>query len=161
MGNDLEFQDNLSDYIRRIELAEKNLDPNCPIVTSDDLAIAPECTDNIEREQIAWRLYQHPMFYIVTVKEGTEVEPHSHSEDVFRYVIKGSLDIYVEAPGKDGPSEIHKTVNAGEWVVVRANRSYRIEAGTCKDENQDKEKHGHKRVGYVALVAYQMACKPK
>ena len=173
MADDLDFQDSLADYIRKIEEAEEDetCDLNSPIITSRELKIAPQCTDNVKREQIAWRLYRHPMFYIVTVDEGTKIRAHSHAEDVFRYVIKGSFDIHVQESEKDGSPEISRTVNEGEWVVVRADHSYRIEAGSRKnkdsddggddDSGDDDDDDGDKRAGYVALIAYQMACKPK
>jgi hypothetical protein len=155
--DDLDFKDTLSEYIRRIEKAEKNANLDLPIITSHDLPIKPDVRENITREQIGWRLYKHPMFYVVTVKEGREVRRHSHGEDVFRYIIDGSLNIYVKESEKEGSREICRTVNKGEWVVVRAHRPYRIETGTVKGKDKDKDK----RHGYVALVAYQMACKPK
>src|SRR2546423_824505 len=95
--DDLDFKDTLSEYIRRIEEAEKNANLDAPIITSHDLPVdlPPNAqSDNVKREQIGWRLYQHPMFYVVTVKEGRNVRQHSHREDVFRYIIDGCLNIY-------------------------------------------------------------------
>jgi quercetin dioxygenase-like cupin family protein len=172
--DDLDFEDTLSEYIRRIEQAEENanLGVDLPIITSKDLPVdlPPNAqSENVKRKQIGWRLYQNPMFYIVRVKKGTKVRQHSHKEDVFRYIIRGSLDVHVKESEKEGSSEISRTIGAGEWVVVRANHSYRIEAGPGKDEddddnndnNDDNVEDNDKRHGYVALVAYQMACKPK
>jgi hypothetical protein len=138
MASDLEFEDKLSDYIRRIEEAEEKADLTSPIITSDNLPIEPDFCDDIEREQIGWRLYQHQMFYIVKVKGGTKVPEHSHGEDVFRYIISGSLEIRV---GEDAC----RNVRAGQWVVVKSNTCYSISTPE----------------GYVAMVAYQKACRPK
>jgi Cupin domain len=137
MTSDLEFEDTLSDYIRRIEEAEEKADLTSPIITSDDLPIEPDFRDDIEREQIGWRLYQHPMFYIVKVKGGTDVPEHSHDEDVFRYIISGSLEIRV--------GDVCRNIRAGQWVVVKSNSCYSISTSD----------------GYVAMIAYQIACRPK
>lgn len=161
MADDLDFEDKFSDYIRRIEEAEQKADLDAPIITSEDLKVEADVCENITREQIGWRLYRHPMFYIVTVKKGTKVRQHSHEEDVFRYIIRGSLDIHVKESEREGSSEICRSVSAGQWVVVRAHHSYRIEAGTGNDEDEDKDQDDDERGGYVALIAYQMKCAPK
>ena len=161
--DDDDFTDQLSDYIRRIEEVETPEILAKPIITSDDLEIClPKklrCHNGVNREQIGWRLYRHPMYYIVSVDAGAIVPFHSHEEDVFRYIISGSLDIQVKESEKERSPKISRTVHAGQWFVVRANRPYRIEAGTGKGGHKEKKKK--KPHGYVALVAYQMKCTQK
>ncbi len=137
------FHDTLSKYIRRIELAEENADLSASIITSDDLYI-PALTDGpIKRHQIAWRLYELSMFYIVKADPGTTVEEHFHDEDVFRLLIHGSLK--VTAGVEKG--RMQKQMTEWQWFVVRAGTPYEIEAD-CQH-------------GYVALGGYRMRCRPE
>lgn len=74
------FEDMLSTYIRRIEEAEEKHPVSEGIITSDDLVIPPLTRGGIERQQIAWRLYNHQMFYVVKVEAGTHVPMHAHAK---------------------------------------------------------------------------------
>jgi quercetin dioxygenase-like cupin family protein len=129
------FEDTLSQYIKRIEDAEANADPNHGVVTFRDLKIPALTRGRIERRQIGWRLYQHLMYYLIKVEAGTRVEKHSHNEDVFRLVTRGSLIL------RTNPDEME--FHEGEWFVVREGTDYEIET----------------RTGYTALAGYKMACK--
>lgn len=132
-----EFEDTLSEYIKRIEEAEERAEEDADlkggIITSRDLKIPALTRGPVKRRQIAWRLYQHPMFYIVKVDPDTRVEKHSHDEDIFRLMIEGSLTV-------NGME-----LKEGEWFVVTAGTPYEIET----------------KCGYTVMAAYRMACKPK
>src|SRR5947208_14765243 len=85
------------DYKARIDAAlTASGVANNPIVLSRDLPI-DTLTDlqGVERTPIAWLLYErgHKMFYVTNVPKGTHIKPHTHSEDVFRYILTGSLVI--------------------------------------------------------------------
>lgn len=129
------FEDTLSQYIKRIEEAEAKADPGHGIITSHDLEIPPLTHGRIERHQIGWRLYQHLMYYLIKVEADTRVKKHSHNEDVFRLVTRGSLIL------RTNPDEME--FHEGEWFVVREGTEYEIET----------------RTGYTALAGYKMACK--
>src|SRR5438067_1732937 len=80
----------LSTYIRRIEEALENLEDK-QVITSRDVPEIWLGSGNVKRLPILWRLYEHTMFYITTIEPGAQVDTHSHPENVFRYVIKGSI----------------------------------------------------------------------
>jgi quercetin dioxygenase-like cupin family protein len=122
-------------WIKRIEDAEAKADPSHGIVTFRDLEIPPLTHGRIERRQIGWRLYQHLMYYLIKVEAGTRVEKHSHNEDVFRLVTRGSLIL------RTNPDEME--FHEGQWFVVLEGTAYEIET----------------RTGYTALAGYKMACK--
>jgi quercetin dioxygenase-like cupin family protein len=130
-----EFEDTLSQYIKRIEDAEAKADLSRGVVTFRDLEIPPLTDGRIERRQIGWRLYQHLMYYLIKVEAGTRVEKHFHNEDIFRLVTSGSLIL------RTNPDEME--FHEGQWFVVREGTAYEIE--TC--------------TGYTALAGYKMACK--
>jgi hypothetical protein len=114
----------LSKYIARLEEVEPQLKEQKGIVFSDEVKIedVDEGNPGIRKTPIAWPLYRHNMYYMVEVKPGTDVPRHSHEEDVFRLVTKGSLKI-------NGIN-----VEAGTWFVVRAHTEYEIsthEGYTC------------------------------
>src|SRR5437667_2038269 len=92
-----------------------------PIVLSTEIQIST-LTDSqgVDRTPIAWLLYEggHKMFYVTNVPKGTHIEPHSHTEDVFRYILAGRLIL-----------EINKNsylINQGMWFVIKANNSYEV-----------------------------------
>jgi quercetin dioxygenase-like cupin family protein len=75
------------------------------------------------------------MYYLIKVEAGTSVEKHSHNEDIFRLVTRGSLIL------RTTPDEME--FHEGEWFVVREGMAYEIES----------------RTGSTALAEYKMACK--
>jgi quercetin dioxygenase-like cupin family protein len=127
----------LSTYIARIEKT-KPLIKNKHVVVSTDVPQRPiRGREGIKKVPIVWPLYQHNMFYIVTFPPATRIPKHRHDEDVFRYVIEGSLIVTAE----------NKTyeVDEGMWIVVRANTEYSIAARSNPQ-------------ACVALVAYTNGC---
>jgi mannose-6-phosphate isomerase-like protein (cupin superfamily) len=113
---------------------------NNPIVLDRDVTISP-LTDiqGVERMPIAWLLYErgHKMFYITNVPMGTHIKPHTHSEDVFRYILSGSLVV-------NANNESFR-ITQGMWFVIKKNISYEVKT----DE------------GYTALAAYRYMCEVK
>jgi|tagenome__1003787_1003787.scaffolds.fasta_scaffold20534225_2 quercetin dioxygenase-like cupin family protein len=111
-----EIHETFETYEARMKGALTNIDK--PIVISTDVKI-PTLTDTggIKKVPIAWPLYanEHKMSYITTVPAGTHVPRHSHDEDVFRLVTKGSLVL-------NGATEIKE----GMWFVIKANTPYEI-----------------------------------
>jgi len=107
----------LSEYIERIEDALEGLE-NQSVIRSCDVPETVLGTGPVKRMPILWRLYEHTMFYITTIEADTRVETHKHSENVFRYVIDGAIDVVVE--GRSYP------VSQGMWVLVRANTDYSL-----------------------------------
>jgi hypothetical protein len=128
-----EIDETFSTYEARIEKAVANVDK--PIILSTEVKIAT-LTDigDIKKIPVAWPLYTngHKMFYITTVPKGTRVPRHSHEEDVFRLVIKGSLVLN---------RSIH--VKEGMWFVIRGNTLYEIDTET----------------GYITLSGYRFLCE--
>jgi hypothetical protein len=128
------IRETLSTYIARIEKVQGQMKK--PIVLSTDVKI-PILKDGddkpIEKVTIAWPLYGINMFYIVTVPAEKHVPRHSHEEDIFRYIVKGSLVL-------NGSIQIKE----GMWFVVKANTPYRIDTES----------------GYTSFVGYQKVCKP-
>jgi hypothetical protein len=129
-----EILETFSTYRDRIEKALAGIDK--PIVLSTDVRIpklrrGPD--GSIEMVPIAWPLYENreSMSYIVTVPPNTYVSTHSHEEDIFRFVVKGSLLL-------NGSIQI----NEGTWFVVRANTPYKIDTET----------------GYKTIVTYSSLC---
>ena len=125
----------LSTYIAHIEKALKKVEHKHVILSTD----VPEERIGRRRNKvrILWPLYEHSMFYITTLKDGTRVRPHQHDENVFRYVIHGEIDIIV--------GRTKYTVKKGIWVAVRARTNYSLVARSnphCK-----------------LFVAYQYMCK--
>jgi hypothetical protein len=109
-----EILETLSTYIARIEKVQDQM--NKPIVLSTDVQIPTLKDGDIEKVPIAWPLYGVGMFYTVTVPKKKHIPRHSHDEDIFRYVIRGSLIINDSIK-----------VSEGMWFVVRANTPYEIE----------------------------------
>ena len=130
-------EEKLSTYIARIEKIWPRI-KNKPVVLSTDVPQRPiDGRGGIKKVPIVWPLYQHNMFYIVTFPANTHIPRHRHDEDVFRYVIEGSL---IVRAGKKSYE-----VDEGMWVVVRANTYYSIAA------------RGNPQPA-VALVAYTNGC---
>jgi hypothetical protein len=130
-----EIQEKFSTYLDRIERLEQQFsDENIIIssnLTSKELLIDGD-DESIKKEPILWRLYEHNMFYTVSVPAGTVVKEHSHDENLFRFIVKGSLILNKE----------HK-IEAGTWFVIKANTPYEI----TTDE------------GYMSLAGYTSICQ--
>jgi hypothetical protein len=129
-----EISETFSTYRDRIEKALAGIDK--PIILSTDVRIATlkggeDATTKMV--PIAWPLYENrePMTYVVTVPPNTHVSTHSHEEDIFRFVVKGSLLL-------NDSIQIHE----GMWFVVRANTPYKIDTES----------------GYKTLATYQYLC---
>ena len=106
----------LSTYIARIEKALKKV-AHKHVILSTDLPTYV-IGRKTPRVPILWPLYEHSMFYITTLKDGTRVRTHQHAENVFRYVIHGEIDIIVKSKTY--------TVKKGMWVAVRAHTNYSL-----------------------------------
>jgi hypothetical protein len=120
-----------STYLARIEKVQSQMKK--PIVLSTDVSIPTLWNGedkSIKKVPIAWPLYEHHMYYVVTVPAKKRVPRHSHQEAVFRFVVKGSLVIN-SIP-----------VTEGMWFVVQANTPYEIDTET----------------GYTTFAAYGPAC---
>ena len=130
-----EVEEKFSTYLDRIERLEDQFASESIILSTNlkakELLIDGD-DERIVKEPILWRLYQHNMFYIVTVPAGTVVKKHQHDEDLFRFIAQGSLILNNE----------HKIV-AGTWFVIRANTPYEI---TTED-------------GYVSFGGYTSICR--
>jgi len=111
-----EILETFSTYRARVEQSLQDIDK--PIILSTDIHI-PSLKGgddrSIEMVPIAWPLYERdePMSYVVTVPPNKSVPLHSHDEDVFRYIVKGSLVL-------NGSIQIDE----GMWFVVKANTPY-------------------------------------
>jgi len=124
------FHDTFATYITRLEKVRGKMGK--PIVVSKDIKMAPlKGKKGIKRVPIAWPLHNHKMFYTVTVPPKTRIKRHSHNENVFRYVTKGSLVIN---------DKIH--VKEGMWFGIKANTPYSVKTDT----------------GYVVIAGYTMEC---
>ena len=131
-----EINERLSTYIDRIERFETQFkDQDIIISTSlkNEILVDGEDED-IRKEPILWRLYEHNMFYIVTVPPGKNIDKHQHDESIFRFIAQGSLVL-------NGKNKI----TSGMWFVVRANTPYEI----------------HTEEGYVSLAAYTSMCRTR
>jgi hypothetical protein len=103
-----------------------------PIVVSTRVNIPTLKDGDVEKLPIAWPLFDgYNMFYVVKVPAKKHVHAHSHDEDVFRFIVKGSLVI-------NGNIEVKE----GMWFVVRANTAYEIETET----------------GYTTFAGYGHVC---
>ena len=130
-----EIDEKLSTYLDRIERLEgqffdKSIVISSTVRTKEILIDGDD--ERISKEPILWRLYQHNMFYIVNVPAGTVVKKHSHQEDLFRFIAKGSLLLNNEF-----------VINSGEWFVIKAGTPYEI---TTKE-------------GYTSFAAYTSICQ--
>jgi len=131
-----EINERLSTYIDRIERFEEQFkDQDIVISTSLRNEILVDGDDeDIRKEPILWRLYEHNMFYVVTVPPGKKIDKHQHDESIFRFIAQGSLVLNGE----------HK-ITSGMWFVVKANTPYEI---------QTEE-------GYVSLAGYTSICRTR
>jgi hypothetical protein len=124
------IQETVFTYLARI--AEVQDQMKGPIVLSSDVKIATLKDGDVEKIPIAWPLFDgYNMFYVVKVPAKKHVRAHSHEEDVFRFVVKGSLVINGNIKVKEGM-----------WFVIRANTPYEIETET----------------GYTAFSGYGNQC---
>ncbi len=111
-----EILETLSTYIARIEKVRNQMEK--PIVLSTDVTMPTLKDGGIEKVPIAWPFYGS-MVYNVKVPPETYVRQHSHDDDIFRYVVRGSLTINDSIQ-----------VNEGMWFVIRANTSYKIDTNS-------------------------------
>jgi len=123
----------LSTYIHRLEDVAHLTQG--PIVLSTDVPMEVLRHGKIERTPIGWPVFQHHMFYLVTVPAKHRVAPHSHDENIFRLITEGSLLLTAN-------NQSHQ-VTAGMWFVVRAKTVYEIFTDS----------------GYKSLGAYQTQCQ--
>jgi quercetin dioxygenase-like cupin family protein len=124
------FHDTFATYLARLEKVKGKT--RKPIVVSKDIKMATlKAEKGVERVPIAWPLHKHNLFYTVTVPPKTHIKRHSHNEDVFRYVTKGSLVVNGKIPVKEG-----------QWFAVKANTPYDI----------------HTKTGYTAVGGYTDMC---
>jgi quercetin dioxygenase-like cupin family protein len=128
-----------ADYKARIDAAlTASGVANNPIVLSRDVPVATlKDLQGVERTPIAWLLYEgeHKMFYVTNVPKGTHIPLHPHSEDVFRYILTGSLVI-------NANNESFR-ITQGMWFVIKKNTPYEVKT----DE------------GYTALAGYRFMCE--
>src|SRR5712691_1191310 len=106
-----EILETFSTYLARIEKVQDQL--NKPIVISTEVPVPTLRDGDIEKVPIGWPLYRQNMFYLVKVPAKKHVKRHSHDEDVFRFIVQGSLLL-------NGSIKI----DAGMWFVIRANTPY-------------------------------------
>jgi len=130
-----EILETFETYRARVEKSLEGIDK--PIILSTDVRIPTlkgGDDNSIKMVPIAWPLHENEgsMFYIVTVPARKHTARHSHEEDIFRFVAKGSLVL-------NGSIQI----NEGMWFVIRANTPYAIETES----------------GYTTLMRYQFLCK--
>jgi redox-sensitive bicupin YhaK (pirin superfamily) len=112
-----EILETLSTFIARIDKVQDQMKK--PIVLSTDVTMPTLKDGDIEKVPIPWRFDGVSMVYTVTVPPETHVRQHSHKEDIFRYVVRGSLTINDSIQ-----------VNEGMWFVTKANTSYKIDTKT-------------------------------
>lgn len=122
-----------SDYLKRIETthAQANLEGKEIIVSTDFNVEQLSESGNIKKTPIVWPLHLYNMFYITEVPPNTSIPIHFHDEPVFRYVVKGDLEI-------NGIK-----IQPETWFVVQKGVKYQI-----KTES-----------GYTALVGYTSICQ--
>lgn len=132
-----EILERLSTYIDRIERFEDQMADQSIIVsaTLDNEILLDGDDDDIQKEPVLWRLYEHNMFYVVSVPPNKDIQKHEHHESVFRFVAHGSLTL------RSKNDEYN--VQSGMWFVVRANTPYEIVT----------------KEGYVALSGYTSICQ--
>lgn len=120
-------------YLTRLESVEPQFRDR-EIIVSSDLRV-PRLfdgdDDSIVKTPIAWPLWKHNLFYTVEVPAGKHIPRHSHAEDLFRYVLKGSLVVN----GRE--------IRAGEWFVIPKNMPYEIDTPD----------------GYTTMAAYTSICQ--
>lgn len=84
-----EIFETFSTYLDRIEKVEPSF-ANKQIILSTEVRI-PYLIDGVDESitkmPIAWRLYEHNLFYIVKVPAGKHIPLHTHEEDVFRLIL--------------------------------------------------------------------------
>jgi len=117
------IRETFSTYVARIEKIQAQMQK--PIVLSTKVTIPTLKDGGIKK--VPWPMYDINMLYTVTVPPGTHVRRHSHEQDIFRYAVGGSFAINDSIQ-----------VNAGMWVLIRANTPYKI-------DTQD---------GYTCVVGY-------
>ena len=120
----------LSSHIERIERFQKQFKDK-DIILSTDFEPEIMLDNGIPKTPIVWPLYQYNMFYLTTVTPKTTVDKHSHNEDIFRFVTKGSLIL-------------NKTIKIDEqsWFIVRKNVPYEVYTET----------------GYSVIAGYGVSC---
>lgn len=111
-----EILETMSTYIARIEKVRNQMKK--PIVLSTDVTMPTLKDGDIEKVPIALP-FSGSMVYSVKVPPETHVRQHSHDDDIFRYVVRGSLTINDSIQ-----------VNEGMWFVIRANTPYKIDTNS-------------------------------
>jgi quercetin dioxygenase-like cupin family protein len=129
-----EILETFSTYRARIEKSLEGIEK--PIILSTDVHIPTlkgGDDKSIEMVPIAWPLYKNTesMFYVVTVPPKKHTARHSHEEDIFRFVVKGSLVL-------NGSIQIKE----GMWFVIKANTPYEIDTES----------------GYKTIMDYSRLC---
>ena len=130
-----EIDERLSTYIDRIERFEDQMIDQ-PIIVSGSLEneiLVDGDDDNIKKEPVLWGLYEHNMFYVVSVPPGSGIQKHDHRESVFRFIAQGSLIL--------SSNSIDYSIKSGMWVTthpcyqrhVRPERSEWPPAGCSPD----------------------------
>jgi hypothetical protein len=129
-----EILETFSTYQARIEQSLQGIQKPIILSTDIEIPILKGGDDrSIDMVPIAWPNLggSGAMWYSVTVPPGKRVPLHSHEEDVFRYIVKGSLVL-------NGSTQI----NEGMWFVVKANTPY----------------EAYTEGGYKALFRYTYRC---
>ena len=113
-----EVDERLSTYIDRIERFEDQFS-NQDVILSTTLRneiLLDGDDEDIRKEPVLWRLYEHYMFYVVTVPPGKQIEKHKHDECIFRFIGQGGLTLIC--------SGVSYNINCGTWFVVKADTPY-------------------------------------
>ncbi|MDH2435271.1 hypothetical protein QCD60_22355 [Pokkaliibacter sp. MBI-7] len=144
-----EIHERLSTYLDRIERLSLPFDKQGVVISTNfenkELLVDGD-DDRIIKEPILYPLFQHNMFYMVSVPAGTVVTPHKHDENIFRLIVKGSLIL----------NKKHK-IEAGTWFAIKADSTYEIttEEGylsfagyvsNCRTRRMETGLHGIKRI---------------
>ncbi|KAB8059912.1 hypothetical protein GCN74_11085 [Janthinobacterium sp. FT14W] len=132
-----QIQERLSTYIDRLERLGAKFGSDGVMlstsITNRELLVDGD-DDRITKDPIMYPLFQHNMFYLVTVPEGTVVTPHAHDENIFRLIVKGSLLLNKKY-----------LIEAGTWFAIKAGSKYEITT-----EN-----------GYISLAGYTSNCRTR
>ena len=132
-----EIDERLSTYIDRIERFEDQFSDQDIILstTLENEILVDGDDEDIRKEPVLYRLYEHYMFYVVTVPPGKRIHRHKHDEAIFRFIAQGSLTLISNNESYD--------IQAGMWFVVKANTPYEIRS----------------EEGYVSLAGYKSKCR--
>ena len=76
-------------------------------------------------KEIGFEYYNIQEDYDVSInfiKQGTKVPPHSHEQEVFNYVFKGELSIFID--------DVEKPYLTGAWINIPAGKIHSLETKT-------------------------------